>query len=500
MNNISIADSLRIVDLQKKNYSYRAIEAKIGIPKSTIHYNIHSITESVMTLDQKKMLCDKVFLVRSVLICIMDGGMSTRRISTLIKRIWETDISHQTVQLILQEVENIAYKLNKARSMTNVFCGLFDEIFQNSKPILAFADPISGLIMLAKSDGRTKEEWMSFLEQLKAQGLNPETTNTDGAKALLEAIKSVFKDAVSLRDIFHVLYKLNKAKRKMEGYCYKLMHQFEKMIKNTAATYEERAQLETVQNQGINLFDEFENMMTAFKRGILLSNNSKKGEYINSTRLAWILKKLYRKIYLFNKNVCGHPTITEACTYIKNGFRAILSYKKFIEDKISQKSSGYIKDFILSYFMKMSEYIDEYLKSYENKAKQIYWGEKIVRLRNETRNSPYFKDEDVDECINEFWEIYQQTPKSNSYIEAVNSVIRTYLNTYKSIPGWFCSLFTFYWNSRVFQRGKRKGHSPCELASKKVTDDQHRWFDPILKEFPYHKINSSLRSGLAYAA
>ena len=111
MNNISIADSLRIVDLQKKNYSYRAIEAKIGIPKSTIHYNIHSITESVMALDQKKMLCDKVFLVRSVLICVMDGGMSTRRISTLIKRIWETDISHQTVQLILQEVENIAYKL-----------------------------------------------------------------------------------------------------------------------------------------------------------------------------------------------------------------------------------------------------------------------------------------------------------------------------------------------------------------------------------------------------
>lgn len=500
MRHISIADSVRIVDLRKKEHSYRSIEMKIGIPKSTVNYNIDSITQSVLALEQTNKLCNKVFLVRAVLVCSMDGGTSTRRISTLIKNIWDADVSHQTVQVILEESEKIAHKSNKALSLEHVVCGLFDEVFQNRKPILAFADPISGLIMLAKSEGRTKEEWISFLEKLKEQELDPETTNTDGAKALLKAIKEVFKDATSLRDAFHVLQKLTKARRKMEGYCYRLLHTFEEMLKNTAVTLEELLCFEDKQNLAIDLFDDFEILLADFHKGLLFSNDSENGEYLNSTKLGWILKKLYRKIYLFSKKVCNHPAIIAACTYIKNGFRAIVSYKKFIEDKISKRSSGFIKDFVMSYFMKMSEYIDNYLKAYENKVKQEYWGEKIATLRRETRNSTCFNDEEIDNCINEFWDIYRETPKSNSYIEAVNSVIRTYLNTYKSIPSWFCSLFTFYWNNRVFQRGKRKGHSPCELVSQKELVNKQKWFEPILKDFPYHKIHCSLQSELAYAA
>jgi len=496
MRQITLADSLRIIDLKRKNCSYRDMAQKVHIPKSTLHYNIEKISKTVEFLETHPNDGTKR-LVETILVQTFDGRVSSRGVEAVIENLWDTSISHQTIIDILSECKKITDELNPTISLKNISPALFDEIFMKSQPILAFSDPISGLVSLNEADNRSAENWKSFLRQLKSQGLDPKTTTTDGALGLLNAIKVEFKNSINIRDIFHVLKKLSKAQKKMEQHCYRLINELEVKIKSNSNSIESLIELECKQDYAIEIYDGFETHFNSFKNGFSINNNEGM-KYISSTELAWILKNIYRSISIFVSNISDQRVIKEAKTYIKGGFREILTYKKLIEDLIKEKAPTMLVKFALQYFMRISECLDQYMRSYEDKKQQVYWGKKVVTMRAETRNSPWFKDKVIDACINEYWEIYQTVAKSNSYMESVNSVIRKHLNVYNSIPEWFCSLFTYYWNHRKFKRGKRAGYSPSELHTKKKI--KNKWYEPILEKFPYEKFRSQLPNSISIAA
>jgi len=75
-------------------------------------------------------------------------------------------------------------------------------------------------------------------------------------------------------------------------------------------------------------------------------------------------------------------------------------------------------------------------------------------------------------------------------IENVNNQIRRFLDTYKSVPSWFCDLYSYYWNHRIFSRGKRKGYAPIELLTNKKLEKS--WLELLLDKFPYDKVRISL--------
>ncbi len=500
MNSISYLDAMKIASCRDNGDSYRGIQKKLNIPKSTIHYNIGEIKKFVRNLENYCGQHQKESLVKAVLSLSMVGKCSTRSTSRVISMIWNIEISHQTVKTILDECATIASKENKELSLKSVLCPLFDEIFHRKTPILGFADAISGGILLTKANHRKKEDWVDTLEKLAALGLNPESTNTDGAQALKEAIKIVFGNATQIRDLFHVLKKFNSSKHAMERHCYNLIYLNDQACVKKDISEEKKAKMGSELDRAIDYFDEFEKLLSRFHLGSTIRSGNDDYKYINSTELAWILRKMYKCLSRFIKEISDKKVIKASQTYIKNGFREILSYKKMIEDKVGKNWPDYLKNFALSYFTRLSEYIDGYMKAYENKKNQKYWGSRIVELRSATRNTPLFKDDIIDECINEHWGIFNEVHKSNSYIEAVNSVIRAYLNAYKSIPSWFCELFSFYWNNRVFTRGKRVGLSPAKCLSQDDSVITSNWYEKLLEQFPYDKIRCELPLGLPLAA
>jgi hypothetical protein len=101
----------------------------------------------------------------------------------------------------------------------------------------------------------------------------------------------------------------------------------------------------------------------------------------------------------------------------------------------------------------------------------------------------FIDQKEIDLSINSVASIMGQFRKSNSLIEAVNSVIRRHLSTYKSIPSWFCPLFTFYWNYRTFKRGKRKNLKPIEIITSKAYDKD--WIEALLDDYPFKKESKS---------
>jgi hypothetical protein len=66
--------------------------------------------------------------------------------------------------------------------------------------------------------------------------------------------------------------------------------------------------------------------------------------------------------------------------------------------------------------------------------------------------------------IQAFWEILALFHRSSSLAESLHSWLRPYLHIHRGMPSWLLPLLTVLWNHHVFQRGKRAGHSPLELA------------------------------------
>ena len=124
-------------------------------------------------------------------------------------------------------------------------------------------------------------------------------------------------------------------------------------------------------------------------------------------------------------------------------------------------------------------------KQMEEKEKVDFFLEKISQKLEGTNISI----SDIKELV---VYISQNAVKSNSMIEAVNSVMRQFFNQFKSIPIWHADLVTFYWNNHRFERGKRKGFTPRELLNNKPANTYGDWIKQILEKYPKNSIKLPL--------
>jgi transposase-like protein len=463
------------------NKSYREIEKILQIPKSTAQYNYSSICAELDAIASETPDPTE-HLVFFLLTGIFYGNMSVRGAEAMIEQYFGQSVSHQTLLSILEEAARIAKRHNNSISLEYIDCAIFDEIFKGSDPILAMADAVSGLLFLKAVQDRSAESWKAFLEELKAQGLDPKSVNTDGAASLLKALLEIFSNAQQMRDFFHLLQKLSKAKRAMEGICYGLIKAEDRKKDLVTAEKCQRA---------IDLFDRFEQSLKELQNACYLANQGGSRPYISANELKEVIYQCTDLLEHFSKNLAQHKAIHDAITYLENGGKAIIAYKKLMEAQVVEVFGLEEAETILSRIMPIIEAMAQYQRSYESRARQEYWGRKATELIDEFRGWSGEETEVIEQMISKAWKIFKSTSKSNSFIEAVNSVIRTHLNTFKSIPAWFCELFTFFWNHRTFSRGKRKDHAPIGLYRPDIDQDQG-WVALIMKEFPFEKFRSGL--------
>ena len=62
------------------------------------------------------------------------------------------------------------------------------------------------------------------------------------------------------------------------------------------------------------------------------------------------------------------------------------------------------------------------------------------------------------------WDTLALFHRSSSLAESLHSWLRPYLQSHRGMPKWLLPLLQLFWNHHTFQRGKRAGSSPLELA------------------------------------
>jgi len=476
--------ALALVD--QGSHSLRDASSELKIPKSTLHDNLPAYRLDVARYLEWNGQADYT-LVKNILIQSFDGKTSSRACATTLSKIMNFDISHQKVLKVLDLAGVTAEKINNSTlCLSGISVAAFDEVFQRQRPILGFVDPISAAIVIKDSDDRSGTAWSIFLESLKVLGLAPKSTVTDGGSGLLSGIRQVFSESTQLRDLFHVLNKLSKAKRIIEGKCYALISAEARLLGTGDASA--LIALSAKMNEAIAIFDLLEISLQKFNKDCYMEHDGPC--YVSSLELGAIAHECTKLLEQFRQKIGDHKAIKEAMTYLKSGATAITAYKEMIE-KAVRKFFGPINDqMVLGFICPIIECLDQYQSAHDSRKNQRFWGEKIAKLRASLRIYDWIDQGEVDAAINAVSTLMVQIKKSNSLIETVNSVIRCHLNTYKSIPRWFCSIFTHFWNHRRFARGKRAGKSPAELISGRR--DHADWVDLILERFPFDRLNKEM--------
>lgn len=54
--------------------------------------------------------------------------------------------------------------------------------------------------------------------------------------------------------------------------------------------------------------------------------------------------------------------------------------------------------------------------------------------------------------------------RASSLAESIHAWVRPYLQIHRGMPQWLAPLLQLFWNQHRFQRGKRTGSTPAELA------------------------------------
>ena len=123
---------------------------------------------------------------------------------------------------MLVEAEARAARFNAQASLGGVEAGALDEMFSQGEPVLAGVDLDSGyLFELSLSATRDGEAWAELLREGQAQGLDA-VGGCEGCGAwdCVAGVSEVFPHAEQRDDCFHVLYEMNKVRRRLERRAY----------------------------------------------------------------------------------------------------------------------------------------------------------------------------------------------------------------------------------------------------------------------------------------
>ena len=89
------------------------------------------------------------------------------------------------------------------------------------EPVLAGVDLDSGYLFgLSLSATRDGEAWAELLREGQCQGLELSVVVKDAAKGIAAGVSEVFPHAEQRDDCFHVLYEMNKVRRRLERRAY----------------------------------------------------------------------------------------------------------------------------------------------------------------------------------------------------------------------------------------------------------------------------------------
>jgi hypothetical protein len=402
---------------------------------------------------------DGAFLDRAVLVLATALAGSMRGIQMVLELLFERHCALGRLSETLQAYGEVACRYNSQLAVPQPVLGEVDEIFQGRQPCLTVVDGRSFLVLnLSAEQRRDATTWgVTFLE-LQERGVRFHDVASDGALGIQAGMRDAELDVPLRSDLFHLLRKAHQITRHLEAQAYhaiettELARSIEQQAqeakprrgrpKSCKVSYPEAQRLES---QAIERYDTWCWLLDELRQALQPFNA--RGELASSSEARQTLETVV--------------VLLKSMDVIKVRSFARLKVLGHLEELIAPLA--WLEETLVPF----SANLDAETRAF------IVW----AWQHRHTLNIDVDDLTDVPaDTARAFWSTLELFHRASSLAESLHSWLRPHLRAHRGMPDWLLPLLQLYWNHHTFQRGKRKGHSPVELAG---VEQAHSWTEVL---------------------
>ncbi len=439
--------------------------------------------QSQEQLNAIKVIVDQAQLERTIIALHIMSPNSIRAIEDLLPIIYPgLSRSFGYIQSLLIEAQENAQIFNRSVDLSSIKASALDEMYSQNSPVLAGVDLDSGhLHSLDLRESRSSEDWKSVLNQAKLQGLDLDIVVKDAAPGIACGVKEVFPSAQQRDDCFHVLYDMNKVRRKIKSHAYNaiedeytLQHKLAKLEKQHQSKKNKTHEIEALQTlylkskeKSLKKIEQFEQFETAAK----LINESmqyvhpKTGELYSGSQVEMMMKSAANILKKMDQYHCQKLAI-----YIENRATGIAYAAHALDIELAALTPQHSRVQVTQscWFLRLLEEL--------KKQKTVrYYHKKYQLFQAIYHNLSQELGDSLDDLLDRIKALLEKRYRASSAIEGFNSVLRPYLYTRKGVSQGFLELFKAWYNLKTRRWGKHKGFSAHECITGQKVDDWLTW-------------------------
>jgi len=368
--------------------------------------------------------------------------------------------SYGKVQSILVQAEGQAKAFNAKADFSSIEASALDEMFSQGEPVLAGVDLNSGyLFSLALRESRSGEDWAEILGEAKAQGLGLSVVVKDAAKGIEAGVAQEFPQAEQRDDCFHVLYELNKMRRRLEQRAYGAIAREQetqeglrkiraKDQKRRLAQKRKLARARRECQQAIARFDAFDRVMGQVREAMEYVD-LERGQLRSAEQARGLMAQAAQAIAQIDEPGCG-----KLAGYLTNRVPGLSLATAALNTELSALSASYPASAVVLACMiwRLVSALKKSPRSWQHSKHERLLLGAFAQLQSLLGTK-------TDERLQTVKGLLEKRYRASNAIEGFNAALRPYLYVHKGVTQNFLALFRAYYNLRTRRWGRHKGNS-----------------------------------------
>jgi len=409
---------------------------------------------------------DKPFIDRVIAVLPMLKG-SVRDIRLGLSLIFGVARSVGYISETLTAAGEQATAYNRGITVPLPILGEADEIFQGRKPCLTLVDGRSFLVLnLTPAESRDGTTWGLTYLDLVERGFQFHDLACDGGSGLRAGVREA-ELVIPLRpDLFHILRDAHRLTRRLEGAAYKAIETAERarradleargIIRRRGRRLKIKVplpQAEIEEAFAIEIFDNYCWLLSEIRQA--LEPTTPDGRIISVVETKATIETAVELLKELN-----HPDITALADDLQGKTPELIAPLEWLEQQLAS----------------VRQDLDVDTETFIVWA----WQHRQDLSLNIATDFP----EELQPIAYALWDAFSLFHRSSSLAESLHSWLRPYLQIHRGMPKWLLPLLQLFWNHHEFERGKRAGSSPLELAGAEDVPSLAEVLDQLLRPNP----------------
>jgi hypothetical protein len=389
---------------------------------------------------------DRDYIRRAIVVLPLLKG-SVRDIQQGLELLFGIQRSTGYISQTLTAAGEQATNYNLGITVPLAILGEADEIFQGRQPCLTLVDGRSFLVVnLTPAESRDGTTWGVTYLNLVERGIQFQDLVCDGGTGLRAGVKEAELSIPLRPDLFHILQDAHRLTRRLEGAAYKALENAERarradleargIIRRRGRRLKIKVplpQAEIEEAKAIELFDNWCWLLGEVRQALEPITPAHRVVSVTEAKVTietaiTLLKEL------------AHPDITTFADDLQKKIPELMAPLEWLEQQLPPL-----------------------LKSLDADTQAF-----VIWAWQQHHELNLDIDTDIPETLRPVgravWDTLGLFHRSSSLAESLHSWLRPYLQIHRGMPNWLLPLLQLFWNHHTFERGKRAGSCPLQLA------------------------------------